>query len=92
MTSAVIGQDGQMTLPEDVRQALGVREGASVDFRIREAGVVELRTAAASERRTSHPLLSLAGMVTPRRKGVTLRDFETAIAEGASGSASRHPR
>lgn len=64
----VIGRDGKIRLPEDVRQALGIRDGALVEFRVREGGVVELRTVTQTERQRSHSLLSLVGMVTPKRK------------------------
>jgi AbrB family looped-hinge helix DNA binding protein len=40
--TAVLSSKGQVTIPKEVREALAVGTGDSVDFRVRDDGVVEL--------------------------------------------------
>ncbi len=42
MPIATVTSKGQVTIPRDVREALGLDEGHRVEFRIRDDGVVEL--------------------------------------------------
>lgn len=77
MPAATITSKGQITIPKEVREALGLETGHRVTFQIRHDGVVEM-----------HPdnvdLMSLCGILKPRVKGVTLEDMEEAIGRGAS--------
>ncbi len=78
MPSSAMSSKGQITVPLEIREALGLQKGDRVSFRMRQDGVVELIP-------ESLDLLSLRGMLKPRRKGVTLADMEQAIAAGAQG-------
>jgi AbrB family looped-hinge helix DNA binding protein len=76
MPSATVTSKGQITIPKAVRDELGLREGDRVAFRVLEDGrvVVEPETI---------DLLDLAGLLKPKRKGVTLAAMDEAIrAEG----------
>jgi AbrB family looped-hinge helix DNA binding protein len=78
MPTATITSKGQVTIPKEVRDALGLESGHQVSFLLREDGVVEM-----------HPetvdVMSLYGILKPSVRGVTLEDMEEAIRKGASG-------
>ncbi len=78
MPTATVTSKGQITLPKQVRERLGVKPGDRVTFRERPDGsvVVEAETI---------DLLDLFGMLKPRKRGVTLDAMEEAIRRGASG-------
>ena len=76
MPSAAMSSKGQITVPSEIREALGLKRGDRVSFRMRKDGVVEMVP-------ESIDLLSLRGLLKPRRKGVSLEDMERAIVEGA---------
>lgn len=67
---------GQITVPVEVRTALGLQPGDQVAFVSREDGVIELHPRKRS-------VLGLFGMVDPPVRGVTDADLAEAIAEGA---------
>lgn len=73
MPTAKVTSKGQITLPKEIRTALGIDLGDRVQFFVRADGVVELRPRA-------RDLLSLAGMLEPRRRGVSVEDMDTAVA------------
>jgi AbrB family looped-hinge helix DNA binding protein len=68
---------GQITIPKEVREAVGLDTGQRVSFLVREDGVVELRP-------ENVDLLSLCGIIKPAVRGVTLEDMEEAIHRGAT--------
>jgi len=71
MTKAKITSKGQITLPKQIRDLLGVHPGDQVVFRATDAGiVVEANTI---------DLLTLKGALKPKAKGVTLDDMKGAI-------------
>ncbi len=78
MPAATMTSKGQITIPKEVRDALGLEAGNRIAFEVREDGVVEM-----------HPetvdLLSLCGIFKPSVKGVSLADMDLAIRQGASG-------
>ena len=76
MPSAAMSSKGQITVPSEIREALGLKRGDRVAFRMRKDGVVEMVP-------ESIDLLTLRGLLKPRRRGVTLEDMERAIVEGA---------
>lgn len=83
MTVGTVTSKGQITIPADVREALGLRPGSRVDFVSRADGVVELRVANGSVR-------SLKGFIQAPDRPVTLEEMDKAIAEGAAeGSATQ---
>ena len=76
MPAAKVTSKGQVTIPKEVRQALGVEPGDRVSFVVRPDGVVELVARTGS-------LLDLAGVLGERRLGVTVDDMDAAISEVA---------
>ena len=77
MPAAKVTSKGQITIPREIRRALGLDSGDRVIFWVREDGVVEIRPETVD-------LMSLRGMLEPRAKGVTLDEMDEAIAEGAA--------
>jgi AbrB family looped-hinge helix DNA binding protein len=77
MPTATVTSKGQITIPKEVRDAMGFDTGKRVSFRVRDDGVVEMRP-------DEVDLMSLCGILKPRVKGVTLEDMEEAIREGAA--------
>jgi len=78
MPSATLTSKGQITVPKAVRDVLKLRPGDRLAFRIRDDGsvVVEPETI---------DLMSLAGSMRPRVKGVTIEDMNEAIGRAAAG-------
>ena len=78
MPRATVTSKGQITIPKEIREALGLHAGDRISFRLREDGVVEI-----------HPetldLLSLIGALKPKRRGVTIEEMERAVSEEACG-------
>lgn len=77
MPSATITSKGQITIPQEIRKALGLETGDKVSFRVTENGIVEMQP-------ETLDLMSLCGSLKPRVRGVTLEDMEQAIEEGAT--------
>ena len=77
MPATTLTSKGQITIPKEICEALGIRTGDRVAFRLRNDGVVEMQPETVD-------LLSLRGILKPRIQGVTLEDFEEAIASGAT--------
>jgi antitoxin PrlF len=78
MTTATITSKGQITIPKEVREALGVGTGDRVEFVAEEKGVYKV---VAATRDVRH----LKGIVAKPAKPVTLEAMKRAIAKGASG-------
>lgn len=72
MPSASVTSKGQITLPKEVRDALGVKAGDRVAFRAGVDGryVVEAETL---------DLLDIEGVIHPRRHGVTVEGMNRAV-------------
>ncbi len=68
---------GQTTIPKEVREAMGLKPGDTLRYRIGEDGqVVILKT---------RPVTDLAGMLWyPGIKPMTLQEMDDAIARGAT--------
>lgn len=77
MPTSTMTSKGQITIPKEVREAVGLDTGQRVSFLVREDGVVELRP-------ENVDLLSLCGSIKPAVRGVTLEDMEEAIHRGAT--------
>ncbi|MBP0592645.1 AbrB/MazE/SpoVT family DNA-binding domain-containing protein [Paraburkholderia sp. LEh10] len=79
MTAATITSKGQVTIPVDVRNHLGLKSGDRIEFSFNEAtGRYEVYPATRS-------LASLKGIVKKPVKPVSIEDMNRAIAEqGAS--------
>ena len=72
MPSASLTSKGQITLPKEVRDALGVRTGDRVAFRAGPDGryVIEAETL---------DLWDIKGAIKPRRQGITLEDMKRTV-------------
>lgn len=79
MTTATITSKGQLTLPKEIRTALGVGPGDRVDFVRMEDGNFAVLPATQSVK-------SLKGLIPKPRKAVSLEDMDKAIARGAKGA------
>ena len=79
MSTATVTSKGQLTLPKDVRTALGVVAGDKVTFVRMEDGNFAVLPATRS-------VMSLAGFLKQPERPVTLEDMDDAIAEGAAQS------
>jgi antitoxin PrlF len=77
MPASTLTSKGQITIPKDVRKALRLEVGDRVLFRVRDDSVVELTA-------ETIDLLSLCGILKPRKRGVTLADMEEAIGDAAA--------
>ena len=76
MPRSTLTSKGQITLPKEIRDHLGLETGDRVSFEIRDGSVVvEAETV---------DLRSLRGIVKRRGKGVTLGAMDEAIKRGAS--------
>jgi antitoxin PrlF len=79
MSTGTMTSKGQITIPADVRRALGLRPGSRVAFVQRGDGVFELRRETGSVR-------SLRGVVPGRERPVSLEEMDDAISSGATGA------
>ena len=77
MATATITSKGQITIPKEVRDALGVESGDRVEFVAEEKGVYKV---VAATRDVRH----LKGLIGKPRKPVTLEAMSRAIARAAS--------
>ncbi len=78
MTAATLTSKGQLTLPKDVRTAMGVGPGDRVDFVRMEDGNFAVLPA-------THSVKSLKGLIPKPKRPVLLEDMDKAIARGAKG-------
>jgi antitoxin PrlF len=79
MASATITSKGQLTLPKDVREAMGVGPGDRVEFVRMDDGHFAILPA-------KLPVMRLKGIIPKPAKPVSLEDMERAIVRGASRS------
>lgn len=73
---ATVTSQGQVTIPKELRERLGVRGGQKVRFALREDGRVEIAP-------VSHRLSDLFGILGAPPRSATLEEMDRAIAEGA---------
>ena len=78
MATATLTSKGQITIPKEVRDALGVGTGDRVEFVAEEKGVYKM---VAATRDVSH----LKGLVAKPARPVTVEAMKRAISKGASG-------
>ena len=72
MPSAKLTSKGQITIPKEVREALGLHTGDRLAFRIRDDGTVIVEP-------ETLDLMSLRGSVRTAVKGVSLEAMDEAI-------------
>ncbi|MBK5298544.1 MAG: AbrB/MazE/SpoVT family DNA-binding domain-containing protein [Vicinamibacteria bacterium] len=73
MPTATLSSKGQITLPRQVRQALGVTTGDRVAFTVEASGEIRVRAATDDVR-------SLKGLLPRPRRAVSLAEMDAAIA------------
>lgn len=78
MATATLTAKGQLTLPKEVREALGVGPGDRVDFVRMDDGNFAVLPATRS-------VISLRGLIRPPKSPVSLADMDKATAKGARG-------
>jgi AbrB family looped-hinge helix DNA binding protein len=79
MPSGTIRTKGQITIPKEVRDRLGLKAGSRVDFIISPKGSLTLRPAKKDFR-------SLRGIIkSPLGRPITIEEMNEAIALGYSG-------
>ncbi|WP_144630002.1 AbrB/MazE/SpoVT family DNA-binding domain-containing protein [Bordetella genomosp. 13] len=75
MSSATVTSKGQITIPVDVRQQLGLSAGDRVEFVLNEAsGRYEVIPA-------TYPVTALKGIIRKPVRPVSIEDMNAAIAE-----------
>ncbi len=77
MATATITSKGQITIPKEVRDALGVEAGDRVEFVAQATGVY---TVVASTRDVRH----LKGLVAKPARPVSVEEMNRAVARGAA--------
>lgn len=78
MATATVTSKGQVTLPREVRSALGVSAGDRLDFVRLEDGAYVIVPA-------SHSVRALKGVLPRRAEAVSLEEMDAAIEAGARG-------
>lgn len=74
--SAKLTSKGQITVPIEVRKALGLRTGDRLAFHLHEDGTVGVEAETVD-------LLSLRGALRPKVKGVTVEAMKEAVRRSA---------
>lgn len=82
MPTSTVTSKGQITVPSEVRKALGLRSGSRVNFVRTDSGAYEL----VPETRS---VASLKGVITGNAQVVSLAAMDEAIREGAFESRER---
>lgn len=72
MPTAKLTSKGQITIPKDVRKALGLHTGDRLAFRVHDGGTVEVEAEKVS-------LASLRGAVRTKVRGVSLEAMNAAV-------------
>ena len=78
MSAATLTSKGQLTLPKEVRAALGVGPGDRLEFVRMDDGRFAVSPA-------KHSIMSLKGIVPRPATAASLEDMDNAIAAGAAG-------
>jgi antitoxin PrlF len=78
MPSAKLTSKGQITIPKEVRKALGLQTGDRLAFRLRDDGTVQVEA-------ETIDLRSLRGSVRTKVKGVSVEAMKEAIRQSGSG-------
>lgn len=75
MPNARLTSKGQITVPKQIREALGLRTGDSLAFRVRGDGLIVVENQKVA-------LETLRGALRPKVKGVTVEAMNEAIRRG----------
>lgn len=77
MPGATVTSKGQITIPKPVREALGVRPGDRVAFRLGADGTVTVEAETVD-------LRALRGSIQPQMRGVSVQAMNAAIRRSAT--------
>lgn len=80
MPSATVTSKGQLTLPKEIREHLGVTRGDRVEFRRDRSGRVWVEPA-------THDLAALRGLFGPVDRPRSQEELDEAVRRGASSKA-----
>jgi len=78
MPSATVTSKGQLTLPKEIREHLGVHEGDRVEFRADRSGRVWVEPA-------TQDLMALQGLFGPVDRARSQEELDEAVRRGAAG-------
>jgi AbrB family looped-hinge helix DNA binding protein len=78
VSTSTLTSKGQITLPKEIREHLGVRQGDRVEFRLDRTGRVWVEPA-------TEDLTALRGLFGPVDRARTQEEFDDAIRRGAAG-------
>lgn len=76
MPTATVTSKGQITIPKEIRDELGLDSGSRIAFRLRADGTVEMQPETVD-------LMSLCGSIKPKIRGVTVEDMNEAVRKNA---------
>lgn len=82
MPTAKVTSKGQITIPAEVRRALGLRAGSRVDF-------VRMDDSSYSIAPATRSISAVKGLVAPPPSAVTVEQTDDAVAAGAQGRTLR---
>ena len=77
MPTATLTSKGQITLPKQIREVMGVSAGDHISFRVQENGKIYVEP-------ENVDLMSLRGILKTSVRGVTVEDMNEAIEKAAS--------
>lgn len=80
MAQAKLSSKGQITIPQEVRERMGVSEGDRIEFVCMDDGGYLMKPATRS-------IQDLEGIIPLRRKPATLDEMQAAIVAGATTGA-----
>lgn len=78
MPTSTLTTKGQLTLPKEIRDHLGVHEGDRLEFRTDRRGRVWVEPA-------TQDLMKLRGIFGPVERARTLEELDDAVRRGAAG-------
>ena len=78
MAKATVTSKGQLTLPKEIRQRLGVQQGDRVEFRTDRSGRVWVEPA-------TQDLMALRGLFGPVDRARSQEELDEAVRRGATG-------
>ena len=82
MPTATVTSKGQVTLPKEIREHLGVHQGDRVEFRMDRGGRVWVEP-------ETQDLLALRGLFGPANRARTQEELDQAIRRGAAAGRKR---